>query len=124
MSQAVEAGSILELAEKLQIKPSALTATVEAFNAEAHDAEYTPRELDGRSTRSLDPPKTNWALKIDSPPFLAYKVTGGITYTYGGPKIDRGAQVVDIEDRPIPGLFAAGGLWAAFSFTTACGRQC
>ena len=109
VSQTVEAGSILELAEKLQIKPSALTATVEVFNAEAYDAEYTPRELDGRSTRSLDPPKTNWSLKIDSPPFLAYKVTGGITYTYGGPKIDRRAQVVDMEDRPISGSVRGGG---------------
>ena len=116
VSEAIEAVSIRELAEKLQIKASALTATVEAFNAEAHEGEYVPRELDGRSTRSVDPPKTNWALKIDSPPFLAYKVTGGITYTYGGPKINRRAQVVDMEDRPIPGLFAAGEIVGGILF--------
>ena len=107
-SKAIEAGTIQELASKLQVRPAALSATVEAFNAEAHEGEYSPRELDGRSTRNVDPPKTNWALKIDSPPFVAYKVTGGITYTFGGPKIDTRGQVVDMEDRPIPGLFAAG----------------
>ena len=89
---------------------------MEAFNAEAHEAEYLPRELDSRSTRSIDPPKTNWAIKIDSPPFAAYKVTGGITYTYGGLKIDRRARVVDIEERPIPGLFAAGEIVGGILF--------
>ena len=116
VSEAVEAGSIRELAEKLQIKPSALTATVETFNDEAHDGEYVPRELDAKSTRSVDPPKTNWAIKIDSPPFVAYKVTGGITYTYGGPKIDSRARVLDMEDRPIPGLFAAGEIVGGILF--------
>ena len=116
LSEAVEAGSISELAEKLQISPSALTATVETFNTEAHEGEYVIRALDGRSTRSIDPPKSNWAIKIDSPPFVAYKVTGGITYTYGGPKIDPRAQVVDMEDRPIPGLFAAGEMVGGILF--------
>ena len=116
MSKEVEANTIQELAGKLQINPAALSATVEAFNAEAHDGEYSPRELDGRSTRNIDPPKTNWALKIDSPPFIAHKVTGGITYTFGGPKIDARAQVVDTEDRPIPGLFAAGEIVGGILF--------
>ena len=87
-----------------------------AFNAEAHEGDYVPRQLDAKSTRSIDPPKTNWALKIDSPPFVAYKVTGGITYTYGGPKIDTKAQVLDMEDRPIPGLFAAGEIVGGILF--------
>ena len=116
VSKVIEADTIQELAGKLQIRPSAMTATVEAFNAEAHQGEYLPRELDGRSTRSIDPPKSNWALKIDAPPFVAYKVTGGITYTYGGPKIDGRAQVVNMEDRPIPGLFAAGEMVGGILF--------
>jgi hypothetical protein len=56
----------------------------------------------------LEPPKSNWAIRLDAPPFVAYEVTGGITYTYGDLKIDRQARVVDGYNRPIPGLFAAG----------------
>ena len=107
-SEPVQADTLHELAERLHVKPATFEATVEAFNAEAHDAEYVLREQDGRSTKTLDPPKSNWAIKIDSPPFTAYSVTGGITYTYGGLKITPQAQVLDMEDRPIPGLFAAG----------------
>ena len=116
LSKPIDAGTIQELAGKLQINPGVLTGTVEAFNAEAHEGEYVLGKLDGKSTRSIDPPKTNWALKIDSPPFVAYKVTGGITYTYGGPKIDARAQVLDMEDRPIRGLFAAGEIVGGILF--------
>ena len=107
-SKFVEAGSVQELADTLGISAISLTGTLETFNAEAHEGEYSPRELDGRSTRTINPPKSNWAIKIATPPFRAYKVTGGITYTYGGPKINTEAQVLDMEDKPIPGLFAAG----------------
>ena len=116
VSKAMEANGIPELAEKLGINPAMLTATVDGFNAEAHDGDYAARELDGRSTRTLDPPKSNWAIKIDSPPFVAHTVTGGITYTYGGPKIDTNAQVQDMEDNPIPGLFAAGEIVGGILF--------
>jgi tricarballylate dehydrogenase len=81
---------------------------VDAFNAEAHDGEYNPRQLDGRATSALYPPKSNWAIRLDKPPFTAFAVTGGITYTYGGLRINPQAQALDMEDRPIPGLFAAG----------------
>ena len=108
VSTPVEADTIRSLAERLGIDPSALSVTVDAFNAEAHDATYRPRELDGRSTGTLEQPKSNWAIKIDAPPFAAYRVTGGITYTYGGLAITATAEVLDLGDSPIPGLFAAG----------------
>ena len=116
VSTSIEAGNIEELAGKLGINTEALAMTVAEFNAEAHEGEYVPRERDGRSTRTIYPRKSNWALKIDSPPFVAYKVTGGITYTYGGPKIDPRGQVTDMEDRPIPGLFAAGEIVGGILF--------
>jgi tricarballylate dehydrogenase len=102
------AESIYGLAEGIGVNPGVLNSTVEGFNAEAHDADYAPRLLDGRSTKTISPPKTNWAIRIDRPPFSAYRVTGGITYTYGGLKIDSHARVLDMEDRPIIGLYAAG----------------
>lgn len=107
-ARAVHATTVGELGEKLGVNPAAMTSTVDAFNAQAHEGEYAPRKLDGRSAGTIEPPKSNWAIKIDSPPFVAYTVTGGITYTYGGIKIDSRAQVLDMEDRPIEGLFAAG----------------
>lgn len=103
-----KANSMKELANLLGINPEVLCTTVDRFNSEAQDAEYLPRTLDGRSTGNIVPSKSNWAIKIDKPPFLGYGVTGSITYTYGGLKIDEYARVIDTEDRPIFGLYAAG----------------
>ena len=107
-SNPVSAQSIEQLADLLGINPTVLKSTVDKFNLEAEDADYLSRTLDGRSTLSLYPAKSNWAIKIDKPPFIAYSVTGSITYTYGGLKIDENARVLDMEDNPITGLYAAG----------------
>ncbi len=104
----VDADSVRELARKLDIDTHTLAKTVAHFNASAHHAQYEPRTLDGHSTADLDPPKSNWAIALGSPPYSAYTVTGGITYTYGGLKIDTCARVLDREDKPIAGLYAAG----------------
>ena len=103
-----EADDAAGLARRLGIEPDALTRTVDGFNAAAHRAGYEPRRLDGRSTTGLRPTKSNWAVTLDVPPFVAFTVTGGITYTYGGLKISTRAEVLDRRDRAIPGLFAAG----------------
>lgn len=116
VSDEAKANTVEELANKLGINPVTLESTVKKFNIEAHDGSYEPRKLDGRTTRTLEPPKSNWAIKLDTPPFVAHTVTGGITYTYGGPKIDTNAQVLDMEDKPIPGLFAAGEIVGGILF--------
>ncbi len=107
-SEPVRAGSIAELAGELGIDANTLEETVRAFNATSHDGEYDPLTLDGRETRALEPPKSNWAIRIDRPPFTAYRVTCGITYTYGGLAIDAGARVLGEDGNPIRGLYAAG----------------
>ena len=66
--------------------------------------------LDGVTTRGLAIDKTNWALPIDEPPFEAYVTTTGITFTFGGLKINDRGEVQDLSDRSIPGLYAAGEL--------------
>ena len=71
---------------------------------------FDPNVKDGRGTRGLAVPKSNWANTIDEPPFEAYAVTCGLTFTFGGLKIDTSARVIDTEGAPIPGLFAAGEL--------------
>lgn len=104
------ATSIEELADQLTIDPAGLRGTVDAFNAAVQDGEFNPSALDGKATRGIYPPKSNWALRIDEPPFEGYAVTCGITFTFGGVRINSQAQVLDTEDKPIPGLFAAGEL--------------
>jgi tricarballylate dehydrogenase len=105
-----EAGSIEELASKLDIDVEGLTRTVCAFNAACQPGNYNPAILDGKATRGIAPPKSNWALPIDTPPYSGFVVTCGITFTFGGLRINNQAQVLDVTDKPIPGLHAAGEL--------------
>ncbi|MEQ9334877.1 FAD-dependent tricarballylate dehydrogenase TcuA [Thalassobaculum sp.] len=106
----VTADSIEDLARQLEIAPEALTATVEEFNAACRPGKFNPAVLDGVTTRGLAIDKTNWALPIDEPPFEAYVTTTGITFTFGGLKINDRGEVQDLSDRSIPGLYAAGEL--------------
>jgi len=105
-----EAGTMQELAKKLEIDPERLVRTVGAFNAAVESGEFNPAVLDGKGTRGIVPPKSNWALPLDTPPFVGYAVTCGITFTFGGLRVTPRAEVLDTEDRPIPGLHAAGEL--------------
>ncbi|MFQ5764175.1 MAG: FAD-dependent tricarballylate dehydrogenase TcuA [Rhodospirillales bacterium] len=83
--------------------------TLDDYNAAACDADdFDPSRKDGLATRGLGIEKTNWALRLDDPPFHAYTVTGGITFTFGGLKIDAEARVIGTDWRPIPGLYTCG----------------
>ena len=111
----VEAGSIADLAGKIGIEPAVLCDTVERFNRACRaDVAFDPSRLDGKSTVGLDPPKSNWAQTLDSPPFRAYPVTAGITFTFGGLAIDTEARVLGLSGQPIPGLFASGDVVGLF----------
>ena len=74
------------------------------------DTRFDPNVKDGRAARGLAVPKSNWANTIDTPPYQAFAVTCGITYTFGGLRIDPQARVLDTDLSPIPGLYAAGEL--------------
>jgi len=106
----VRADTIEELAAELEIDAEALKETVDGFNAACRTGDFNPAILDGVTTEGLAPNKTNWALPIDQPPFEAYVTTTGITFTFGGLRIDERGAVIDTSDRAIPGLFAAGEL--------------
>jgi tricarballylate dehydrogenase len=85
--------------------------TLRAYNAAVRtDIAFDPNVKDGRRTDGLAIPKSNWANTIDQPPFEAYAVTCGVTFTFGGLRIDRDARVLDVDLQPIPGLYAAGEL--------------
>jgi len=106
----VEATNIKGLAEGLGIDRDGLVSTVAEFNEAVQEGPFDPTALDGKRTLGLQPPKSNWALPLDTPPYLGYAVTCGITFTFGGLKVNTRAQVLDTEDVPIPGLYAAGEL--------------
>jgi tricarballylate dehydrogenase len=106
-----EAATVEELARKLEIDPTGFARTVREFNAAvAKEVPFNPAVKDGKGTRGITPPKSNWAQPLDTPPYVGYAVTTGITFTFGGLKITERGEVIDCEQRPIPGLFAAGEL--------------
>ena len=106
-----EANTFEELARKLEIDVPGFVKTVTEFNAAVmKDVPFNPAVKDGRGTRGLALPKSNWAQALDTPPYVGYAVTTGITFTFGGLKIDDAGRVIDCEQRAIPGLFAAGEL--------------
>ena len=112
----VVANTIRDIAEHLPIDPDALERTVEEFNASVLSGEFDPAMKDGKCTRGLELPKSNWALPIDAPPYTVYSAACGITFTFGGIKIDTQAQVIDTEDLPIPGLYATGEIAGDFFY--------
>lgn len=105
-----EANDIRTLADKIGLDPDSLDQTVREFNAAVQPGKFNPAVLDGKHTEGIIPPKSNWATQLDTPPYLAFAVTCGITFTFGGLKIDAEARVLDRADHPIPGLCAAGEL--------------
>jgi tricarballylate dehydrogenase len=106
----VEASSLEELAVRLEgVDACAFLATIAAYNdAVRQDVAFNPNVKDGRSTVGLAVPKSNWANPIDTPPFLGFAVTCGITFSFGGLRITPQAQVLDTDGAPICGLYAAG----------------
>ena len=104
----VTAGTVEELAAQLGLDPGALARTVSEYNAAAGPEPFDPYVFDGKSTRGLATPKSNWAFPLDSPPYVAYPLTCAITFTFGGIRTDSSARVVSPAGTPIPGLYAAG----------------
>lgn len=106
----VEADTLEALILQLKgVDHAAATATLAAYNdAVDEQTAFDPTSLDGKSTNGLTLPKSNWAQKLDTGPYRAYPVTGGITFTYGGLKVDAEGGVISQEGARVPGLFACG----------------
>ena len=114
-STPIEADSIEELAGKIGIDPTILNHTVREFNAAARkDIAFDPKILDGKCTEGITPKKSNWASPIDKPPYWAFSITGGVTFTFGGLQINTQAQVLNTSNNPIRGLFASGDIVGLF----------
>jgi tricarballylate dehydrogenase len=108
----VRADTLEDLVAKLDdVNAGKALQTIREYNkAVMIDVPFDPNVKDGRGTIGLPIPKSNWANTIDQPPFEAYAVTCGLTFTFGGLKIDNDARVLDSDGAVMPGLFAAGEL--------------
>jgi tricarballylate dehydrogenase len=114
-AEPVEASTTSELASKIGVEPVVLEHTINEFNkAVRDDVRFDPTKLDSKCTAGLTPPKSNWAIRIDEPPFRAYAVTGGITFTFGGIEVNSNAQVINTSGQPIRGLYASGDILGLF----------
>ncbi len=111
----IERESIEDLATAAGIDPAGLAATIASFNAAVRtDVPFDPSQPDGRCTAGIEPPRSHWATRIETPPFRAYPVTGGITFTFGGLRIDEEARVLNTGGAAIEGLFASGDIVGFF----------
>lgn len=108
----VAANTIEEFAQKLEgVNAAEFIKTVKQWNAAVRtDLPFNPSVKDGRCTQGLAVDKSNWANTIDTPPFDGYAVTCGVTFTFGGLRINNDAEVLNTDYRPIRGLYAAGEL--------------
>ena len=108
----VEGKSLDELVAKLDgVDKIEAKKTIDDYNNSVNEnILFDPTILDGKSTKNLSLKKSNWAQKIDKGPYKAYPVTGGITFTYGGLKVNENGAVLNKEQNPIKGLFACGEL--------------
>jgi tricarballylate dehydrogenase len=102
----IEGITIEDLAKRLSIPPANLRRTVDMFNV----------AVENKTHAKLTPPKTHFAQRIDKPPFYAYIVTGGMTFTFGGIKINTKAEVLSETTKVIPGLYAAGEVTGGFFY--------
>jgi len=109
----VTANTIEEFAHKLEgVDPQAFLDEIKKYNAAVKQGvPFNPNIKDGRCTVGLDINKSNWANTIEEPPFEGYQVGCGLSFTFGGVRIDPDSgQVIDSDMNPIPGLYAAGEL--------------
>lgn len=114
-AEVTTADTIRDLASAIGLDPDALEATIEEFNDSIDDSiPFDPTREDGRGTSNLTPKKTNWARPLIKPPFLAYGVTGGITFSFGGLAVDRSSQVLNTNGDTIDGLYANGDIVGLF----------
>ncbi|HEX2364896.1 MAG TPA: FAD-binding protein, partial [Bradyrhizobium sp.] len=108
----VQAASIRELAARLTLEPDALEATVNGFNAAVRPGTFDDTILDDCRTEGLDPPKSHWARRIETPPFYAYPVRPGITFTYLGTRVNKQTRMMMKNGKPSANMFAAGEIMA------------
>jgi tricarballylate dehydrogenase len=108
----IEADSVAELAGKFGLDPAVLEKTIGDFNAAVKPGTFDHTILDDCRTEGLTPPKSHWARRIETPPYYAYPVRPGITFTYLGTRVNSQARMLMKDGRPTANMFAAGEIMA------------
>jgi tricarballylate dehydrogenase len=107
-----KAQTIRELATLVNLPVENVVATVKAYNDAVQPGSFNHAIMDDCRTSGLKPEKTHWALKIDQPPFYAYSLRPGITFTYLGVKVNERAEVQLSNGQRARNIFAAGEIMA------------
>ena len=107
----VTGGSLEELANLLSLNTDALKETINQYNASVQNGSFDHTVLDNCHTRGLTPEKSHWATTIDTPPFMAYPLRPGITFTYMGVVVNEDAQV-KFNNEKLSNIYAAGEIMA------------
>lgn len=107
-----KANTLFDLARILDLDPHILVKSVGTYNDHVATGSFDPTRLDDCKTVGLDPPKSHWALRLDNPPFYAYPLRPGITFTYMGVTVDRTARVLSRDGVPFQNVYAAGEIMA------------
>ena len=105
------ADNITDLAMQLKLDPLILNKTIEDFNLACCPGTFDHTTLDDCHTEGLTPAKTHWATQITVPPFYAYPLRPGVTFTYLGLKTDE-TTAVQFKGKPSNNLFVAGEMMA------------
>jgi tricarballylate dehydrogenase len=108
----VTATSISELATKLNLDPIVLEKTIVAYNVAVKAGDFNHTVLDNCQTQDLTPAKSHWARRLDTPPFFAYPLRPGITFTYLGVTVNNKARMIMQNGEPADNIYAAGEIMA------------
>ena len=108
----VAANSIAQLAALLELDAGKLEATIEAYNRAVRPGRLNLGALDDCRTEGLHPNKTHWAQRLDTPPYWAYPLRPGITFTYLGLKVNEQGRVLMSSGQPADNVYAAGEVMA------------
>jgi tricarballylate dehydrogenase len=109
---AIEAVTIGELAARLELSAERLEATIAAYNGAVQPGSFDHSALDDCRTLGLAPEKSHWAQRLDTPPYAAYPLRPGITFTYLGVRVDAEARVLAANGAPFANVYAAGEIMA------------
>jgi tricarballylate dehydrogenase len=110
-----QSDTIANLARQIGLAPEVLVHTVEEYNAACReDIPFDPGNMDGKCTVGIMPKRSNWAVKLEKPPFRAYPIVCGITFTFGGLKVNTRAEVLSTAGKAIRGLYASGDVVGLF----------
>ena len=108
----IQSDTLAGLAEQLGVDAPTMEKTIADYNAGVQPGDFNATELDGCHTEGVEPKKSNWARKIDTPPYYGYPVKMGITFTYLGLEVNKRAQVFMNDDKPAQNIWAAGEIMA------------